>query len=369
MRITTKAVFDIESWALLDWEGFDYLGPVDLCGGGQANSGQASEAANNANAASQQNLALSNEAGSRYNQLMTQFFGSGALGSKGTLSGFLDPNSMNVTTPTGAYKLNYQQTVNQTENEAKGNQANIIRQAANNGLSLSSPAVAEMARQTGLDTANLKGQDFASAVTAQHNDAMQNFWNASNIGAGGAATGIQSGVAGASGAGQTAANIYGTAGQYHPSPVTSIIGAGLQAGGQVGAAAACPAEGSLIRTPKGDRLIEHLRCGDEISQLGNVARLKCDPVPHDDAPLVKVETNEGLCVLVSESHSFARPDWGYFNAYEAMMGRWNSVKTTGMKPDRIKSAVPVGRGRVFELITVEGEGNHTYCANGLWSLE
>ena len=218
-------------------------------GGGQSNPGQASQAANNANAASQQNLALSNEFGTRYNSLMDQFFGTGAPGSKGSMSGFLNPNSLNVTTPTGAYKLNYEQTVNQTENEAKGNQANIIRQAANNGLSLSSPAIAEMARETGIDTANLKGQDFASAVTQQHNDALSNFWGAANL-ASGAASGAGSGaVSSATGAGQTAANIYGTAGQYHPSPFTSIIGAGLQAGGAVGAAAAgpCPAEGSRIR--------------------------------------------------------------------------------------------------------------------------
>jgi hypothetical protein len=348
-------------------------------GGGQANSGQATTAANNADAASQQNLALSNQMGARYNDLMSKFFGSGKPGSTGTLSGFLDPNSLNVTTPTGAYKLNYENTVKQTENESRGNQANIIRQAASNGLGLSSPAIAEMARRTGLDTANLKGQDFASAVTQQHNDALQNFWGATNI-ASGQASGAGSGaVAGASGAGSTAANIYGTAGQYHPGVAAGIIGSALGAAGQVGAAYAtggastavskCPAEGSPIKTPKGDRLVEELKCGDEISQLGCTARLKCDPIPHDDVPLVRVDTNDGLSVLVSESHSFVRPDWGYFNAYEAMMGRWHAVKTSGMKPAHLKSAVPSGRGRVFEIITLEGEGNHTYCVGGFWSLE
>jgi hypothetical protein len=340
-------------------------------GGGQSNPGQASQAANNANAASQQNLALSNQFGTRYNSLMDQFFGTGAPGSKGSMSGFLNPNSLNVTTPTGAYKLNYEQTVNQTENEAKGNQANIIRQAANNGLSLSSPAIAEMARETGIDTANLKGQDFASAVTQQHNDALSNFWGAANL-ASGAASGAGSGaVSSATGAGQTAANIYGTAGQYHPSPFTSIIGAGLQAGGQVGAAAAgpCPAEGETIKTPKGEVLVQDLKCGDEISQLGNVARLKCAPIPYDDVPLIRVQTHEGLVVLVGEKHAFVRPDWGYFNADEAMIAGWRSVKTTGMKPDRVEAAWPAGRGRVYKIITVDGEGNRTYCASGFWSLE
>lgn len=34
MRITTKAVFDIASGELLEWEGFDYEGPLELAGGG-----------------------------------------------------------------------------------------------------------------------------------------------------------------------------------------------------------------------------------------------------------------------------------------------------------------------------------------------
>jgi hypothetical protein len=333
-------------------------------GGGQANSGQATTASNNANASSQENLNLSNEALANYNARYNAFFGK-----NGSLNGFLNPNSMNVTTPTGAYKLNYQQTVNQTENEAKGNQANIIRQAANNGLSLSSPAVAEMARETGIDTANLKGQDFAQAVTQQHNDAMQNFWGASNLAAGQASGAGTLATQGATGAGQTAANIYGTAGQYHPSPVTSIVGSGISAGGAVGAAAMCPAEGETIKTPKGEVLVQDLKCGDEISQLGNVARLKCAPIPYDDVPLIRVETHEGLTVLVGDKHAFVRPDWGYFNADEATIAGWRSVKTTGMKPDRVKAAWPAGRGRVYKIITVDGEGNRTYCASGFWRLE
>jgi hypothetical protein len=34
MKITTKAVFDIATGALLDWEGFEYSGPLELAGGG-----------------------------------------------------------------------------------------------------------------------------------------------------------------------------------------------------------------------------------------------------------------------------------------------------------------------------------------------
>jgi hypothetical protein len=128
------------------------------------------------------------------------------------------------------------------------------------------------------------------------------------------------------------------------------------------------AEGERIKTPKGDRLVEELKCGDEISQLGNVARLKCDPIPHDGMRLIRVESAEGLSVLVGEKHAFVRPDWGYFNAEEALMNGWRSLKTVGLKPDRIKDAWPAGIGKVFEIVTLEGEGNKTYCASGFWSL-
>jgi hypothetical protein len=85
--------------------------------------------------------------------------------------------------------------------------------------------------------------------------------------------------------------------------------------------------------------------------------------------LIRIESAEGLRVLVGEKHAFVRPDWGYFNAEEALMNGWRSLKTEALKPDRIKDAWPAGIGTVFEIITVEGEGNKTYCADGFWSLE
>lgn len=34
MRITTKATYDIETWTLQEWDGFEYEGPLELAGGG-----------------------------------------------------------------------------------------------------------------------------------------------------------------------------------------------------------------------------------------------------------------------------------------------------------------------------------------------
>jgi hypothetical protein len=331
-------------------------------GGGQANSGQATTAANNADAASQQNLALSNTMGARYNQLMSQFFGSGAPGSKGTLSGFLDPNSLNVTTPTGAYKLNYENTVKQTENESRGNQANIIRQAAANGLGLSSPAIAEMARRTGLDTANLKGQDFASAVTQQHNDALQNFWGATNVASGQASGAGTGAVAGASGAGSTAANVYGTAGAYHAPAAATIAGSALEAGGAVGAAAMCPASGSKVLMADGShKNVEDLRKGDSVRAIdGTVDMLTADPIPGWQ-DVVTVRTSD-FAVCVSKSHWFDRSICGYVLAGDSLS---ESLRT--QKGNQVVSEIVPGaaKERCWDLTL---SPSHSYCVDGFWSL-
>jgi hypothetical protein len=45
MRIATKIVFDMETMALLSWEGYEYDGPVDSFGGGPPAQNQADTAA------------------------------------------------------------------------------------------------------------------------------------------------------------------------------------------------------------------------------------------------------------------------------------------------------------------------------------
>ena len=219
-----------------------------------------------------------------------------------------------------------------------------------------------------MDLANAKGADFTDAVTQQHQEALNNFWGASNVAAGIAGEAGRNAVGATTGAGQTASNIYGTAGQYHGSPATSIIGSGLAAGGAVGLAAMCPAEGERIKMPAGARPIEELKCGDEISQLGGgFARLKCDPIPHDDVGLIRVLAYDGSTALVGEKHAFLHVGQGYFNANEAELG-WQ-VKTDDGGWSTLRAVQPSGRGRVFDIITEDGAGNRTYCVGGIWSLE
>jgi hypothetical protein len=60
VKITTKAVFDIASGELLEWEGYEYDGPVALCGGGPSDSQKAAAASqaaeNQQNTATQQQM-------------------------------------------------------------------------------------------------------------------------------------------------------------------------------------------------------------------------------------------------------------------------------------------------------------------------
>lgn len=53
MKVTTKAVFDMKTGRLLHWEGYEYDGPVAMCGGGPSSEQKAAAAAQ-ANLASSQ---------------------------------------------------------------------------------------------------------------------------------------------------------------------------------------------------------------------------------------------------------------------------------------------------------------------------
>ena len=67
MKVTTKAVFDIASGDMLDWEGYDYQGPVEHCGGGPSSTQQAAQQQQLQNA--QQEGALAGQSAQKFNAL------------------------------------------------------------------------------------------------------------------------------------------------------------------------------------------------------------------------------------------------------------------------------------------------------------
>jgi hypothetical protein len=67
MKITTKAIFDMETMRLLDWEGYDYNGPIEHCGGGPSNTQKQGAQQTLQNAKQEGNLATSS--GQKFNAL------------------------------------------------------------------------------------------------------------------------------------------------------------------------------------------------------------------------------------------------------------------------------------------------------------
>jgi hypothetical protein len=67
MKITTRAVFDMESGNLLEWEGYDYDGPIEHCGGGPSSQQKAAQAQTLQNA--QQEGQLATQSADKFNGL------------------------------------------------------------------------------------------------------------------------------------------------------------------------------------------------------------------------------------------------------------------------------------------------------------
>jgi hypothetical protein len=332
-------------------------------GGGRTNGKQADASNTAANQATNQSIDLSKSNQKDASNIQNMFFGSGGKG--GSLSGFLDPKSLDAVAPTGAYADRYNEGVRQSADQLKNAQQNTIRQAANRGLGLDSPAVAEMARRNNLDSANSRGHAFSDAVSAQHDEALQNFWGSTNVASQIQGQARSGALEGAGNAGQTQANLYGSASNYHQGAGAQIAGSAIGAAGAVGAAAACPAEGSKILTDSGFKPIEFLRAGDAIATLGGkYAKLKVDPIPYDGISSVIVEAAGGFKVHVSDTHTFAL-DKGYIFAQNAKPGKQLQV-VNGVAPVTIKRYG--GDVKIYRLV-LDDESNHSYNVDGVWSLE
>lgn len=159
-------------------------------------------------------------------------FGPGGQG--GELGGFTNPNSLNVTRPTGPQALEYQNARANTANQFQNARGQLARYMANRGFGSDSPSGFEAAneRQLALGEAGAQGQNFTNYTMQSYNNALRNFWNAQNLQAG------QSAALGGQGAGldTNAANVYANlyANSYTPSIWQSLI----PAAGLVGAAVA-----------------------------------------------------------------------------------------------------------------------------------
>lgn len=152
------------------------------------------------------------------------------FGPGGSLTGLMNPSSLNVTSPQGAYATQYANEANQVNQGTAQSLASTNRQMANQGGGLQpsgyGAAQTLSANQAG---ANEKAGLFSQNAMASQQQNNQNFWNAQNAyGQQGQAAGGQA-LQGLGTANQTDDSLYGNASQQKRS-IWSTLG-GVAAGG------------------------------------------------------------------------------------------------------------------------------------------
>jgi hypothetical protein len=198
-------------------------------GGGQTNSAQAAQADAASMAASQASAALSTTQNAEQQQSYNYLFGDPSTpGSTGTLTQFMNPNALNVTTPTGAFGAQYNQATDTLAQNYANQRGSLAQQFANQGFTGSgapSGFQAEQENQLGQAQANAQGNLFASTVGQEYQTNLNNFWNANNIAAGQSANLAGTADSASAQSGSTANGVYQTAGAATPGALNSAIGA------------------------------------------------------------------------------------------------------------------------------------------------
>jgi len=302
--------------------------------------------------------------------------GLAALGGGGTLTKMLNPASLNVSEPTGAYGLQYQKATENIANQGVQNRGAIARGFASRGFGdMPAGFVADQSRQELADESNQKGAAFTDLAGKSYADALNNFWNASNIASGSGAANTNAAISADSAAANNYANLYGTASTPKPSLLPTLVGGGLQAGGQIGAAAACPCEGAMILQMDGtEKPIQACKKGDLWQGIdGESCELLEDPAPVGKES-VSV-TADKFTTRVSDSHTLILASGGYVYAHAAQgkqvtCGRGSPMDqlSRSLLPDEylhVATVEPIGIQIVY---MVNIGGSHSYRVDGFWSL-
>lgn len=331
-------------------------------GGGPkpVNSGQAASSSANANAATQQSLAQSTQNAAYQKQLMGKLFGSGVGSDQGSLGGMLDPSKLNDANLSGAYKEAYNQGTNQLSSDYSNQKGSLAQAWANKGMtSGSTPSgfQADQERQLGSAEADSRGSAFTSALGAQHQETLNNFWNAGNIASGNAASTGQLAGSNAGNAGSTATGIFSTAGKQ------AQTGTSAQTG--ITEAAVCPISGSKILMWDGKwKSIEELKKGDRVLSIdGTCDDVVADPHPTDPQRVFEFETVDGSC-RVSLSHCFVRPGCGFVLAEDGTRRRLLVETVNGTR--QLRGATNYSEDAICWELKIEP--SHVYCVDGFWSL-
>lgn len=335
-------------------------------GGGQTNSGQATQAAKQQTDASTQDMALSKQNQAQQAQLFSGLFGNGKPGSTGSLTSMMDPKSLNTGAPTGAYQTAWNNAQNQIGKSYAQQRGSLAQTLANQGMSSNntpSGFQADQQRQLGSSEADTRGSTYTGITGQQHSDALNNFWNANNIAAGQSANASNSANVGAGNSGSSSASLYGTAGAYHPGTMGNVLGSAIGAGGTVGAAAMCPAEGAkVLMADHSRKAVEKIRKGDMVMGI--------DRAPDEvlDDPIVMVQhvisiLTRDFGTRVSWTHAFMRSAGGYAIAVTSL----GEVLDTDAGPRPVLAANPSKeKAPTYHLLL---KRSHGFNIDGIWSLE
>jgi hypothetical protein len=280
----------------------------------------------------------------------------------GTLSKFLDPNSLNVSAPTGAYGLQYNKATENIANQGAQNRGAIARGFASRGFgNMPAGFTADQSRQELADESNQKGAAFTDLAGKSYADALNNFWNASNIASGSGAANTNAAISADSAAANNYANLYGTASTPKPSLLPTLVGGGLQAGGTIGAAAACPCEGAMILMYDGsEKMSQDVRKGEMfLGEDGNPCPVL--EVPRMAMrPCVEVKSITGR-TRTSADHTFTLPRGGYEFAGNA---EGQNVRF-GDGVETVTAVKDIGQQIIYIFII---GGSHSYRVDKFWSL-
>lgn len=322
----------------------------------QVNSGQASAADAATTAATNQSTALSKQTGAQEAQQYATLFGSGGKG--GTLSGFLDPNSINQKGLNPAYQTQWNQAQDQIAQNYQQQRGSLAQAFANQGATSSSTPSgfqADQMRKLGSSEADTRGSTYTGLVGQQHNEAVQNLFNASNIAAGQGASAGSTAVQGAGNSANAQAALFGTAGKQAQTGTSAATG--------ITEAAICPAEGSQILMADGRRLsIEHIAKGDKVIGVdGGPDEVIADSI-QSVQDVVEVRTAE-CRTRVSLTHAFVRHAGGYAIAAKCLA----EVLDTDHGPRTVLEVRRLKEKMACRHIMLKR--SHGYNCDGVWSLE
>jgi hypothetical protein len=288
--------------------------------------------------------------------------GRGSTGmSGGTLSGMMDPNSLNVSSPTGPYALQYNQAKAQgATNLAQANQ-NVDIQAGNAGFGAGAPSgyTGFLKSQNNMANAQNNGQLFSQFAGNSYQDALNNFWKA---------TGMANSTANTqTGQGTSAyTNLYGatpksTALQNVGSDIAGGVGSAV--GSYAGGAAACVCEGTLIFSIDGKKIkVEDLHPGDVVVGIdGNINKV-LKVTKHDAQPCVGILTQNNFRLRASKTHTLVLNAGGYVRAGDSK--GWKVATRDGRS--EVYTLTDIGDHSVYQIFL---DGSHSFRSNEIWSLE